>query len=87
MFIKENTEKWQELASGETRRLEREEKKLRMEMLKRRKEKFGKIGGKKLTVIEEVILRNQTKKLSEMSEIEQNVGREQSRRQGNKLQR
>ena len=87
MFIKENTEKWQELASAETRRLEREEKKLRMEMIKRRKEKFGKIGGKKLTVIEEAIIRNQTKKLSEMIEIEQNVGREQSRRQGKKLQR
>ena len=49
MYIKETTEKWQELSSGETRRLEREERKIRVEMLKIRKGKFGKIGGKKLT--------------------------------------
>ena len=85
MFIKETTEKWQELSSGETRRPERDERKIRVEMLKIRKGKFGKIGGKKLTVLEDVILRNQTRKLTELSEIEQNVGREQSRRQGKKF--
>ena len=73
-----------EISSGDARKLEKEERKIRSEMLKIRKGKFGKIGGKKLTVTEDVILRNQTQKWADMCEVEQNVSREQSRRQGKK---
>ena len=86
-FIKETTEKWQDLAETEERRLEREGRKMGQEILKKRKEKFGKVGGKKLTVLEEVILRNQTRKKSELAEVEQNVKREQNRRQGKRMER
>ena len=43
-FIKEASEKWQDLAEVEKRGLEREGKKMRQEILKKRKEKFGKDG-------------------------------------------
>ena len=55
-FLKEKTGKWIEILSGDTRRLEREERNIRNEMLMIRKGKFGKISGKKLTVTEDVIL-------------------------------
>ena len=86
-FIKETTEKWQDLAETEERRLEREGRKMGQEILKKRKEKFGKVGGKKLTVLEEVILRNQTRKKTELAEVEQNVKREQNRRQGKRMEK
>ena len=72
------------LSSGDARKLEKEEGKIRSEMLKIRKGKFGKLGGKKLTVTEDVILRNQTQKWADLCEVEQNVSREQIRRQGKK---
>jgi hypothetical protein len=86
-FIKETTEKWQDLADAEERRLEREGRKMGQEILKKRKEKFGKVGGRKLTVLEEVILRNQTRKKSELAEVEQNIKREQNRRKGKRMER
>ena len=69
------------------RKLEKEERGMRQEILKKRKEKFGKISGKKLTVIEEKILKNQTEMLSELAEVGRNVEKEQLRRQGKKLRR
>ena len=83
-FLKEKTGKWMVISSGDTRRLEREERKIRNEMLMIRKGKFGKISGKKLTVTEDVILRNQTQRWADMYEVDQNVSREQIRRQGKK---
>ena len=83
-FLKEKTGKWMVISSGDTRRLEREEIKIRNEMLMIRKGKFGKISGKKLTVTEDVILRNQTQRWADMCEVDQNVSREQIRRQGKK---
>ena len=81
-FIKETTEKWQDLADAEERRQEREGRKMGQEILKKRKEKFGKAGSKKMTVLEEVIVKNQTIEKSELAEVEQNVKREQNRRKG-----
>ena len=43
--------------------------------------------GRKLTVLEEVILRNQTRKRSELAEVEQNIKREQNRRKGKRMER
>ena len=43
-FIKETTEKWQDLAEAEERRLEREGRKMGQEILKKRKEKLEKLG-------------------------------------------
>lgn len=78
---------WQKIADKEMRKLEKEERGMRQEILKKRKEKFGKISGKKLTVIEEKILKNQTEMLSELAEVGRNVEKEQLRRQGKKLRR
>ena len=38
-------------------------------------------------MLEEVILRNQTRKKSELAEVEQNVKREQNRRQGKRMEK
>jgi hypothetical protein len=65
IFLQEHAGKWQVLTSGEIRRLERKENQMKAELIQRRKQKFGKAGSRKLTVMEEVILKNQTKKLSE----------------------
>ena len=82
--ILDNTEKWQQLAESERRKLEREGRKIEQELLKRRREKFGRAGGKKLSVLEVVIIKNQVMKRAEIAEVEQNIKRENLRRRGKK---
>ena len=87
LFLIQHTGGWQVLTSGESRRLERQEKRMRSEILQRKKKKYGKAGSKKLTFMEEVIVKNQTKRLLELAEVKQNIGREETRRNHQKLER
>ena len=85
-FLTEHAGEWQVLNAGESRRLEKEEKRMRSEILQKRRKKYGKAGMKKLTALEEMIVRNQTKRLVELAEVGQNIGRKEIRRKCQKLE-
>ena len=73
---------WQDLTSTEARRLERDEKSLKSEIIKRKKSKYGKAGNSKLSPLEEAILSSQTRKKSELAEVKQNLGRKEAGKKG-----
>ena len=79
-------EEWQDLTSAETRRLEREEKNLKFEIVRKKKSKYGKAGNSKLTALEEAIISSQTRKLSELAEVKQNLSRKEAKRKGWKVE-
>ena len=56
-----------------TRRLEKEEKKLKSELVRRKTLKFGKAGNSKLTRIEEMLITRNTRKLMEVEEVKLNL--------------
>ena len=76
---------WKELESVEVRRLEKEEKKMRSELIKRKKAKYGKAGKSKLSSMEEAIITSQTRKLSELEETRRNIGKKDQRKEGWKI--
>ena len=59
---------------------------MRSEILQKRRKKYGKAGMKKLTALEEMIVKNQTKRLVELAEVGQNIGRKEIRRKCQKLE-
>ena len=85
--LKEHGVRWMHLTDVEKRRLGREEKSLRQEVLQKRKKKFGKASGKKLSTLEDRMVKIQNEMQSELAEVEQNLEREQMRRQGKKMQK
>ena len=73
---------WQDLTTAEARRLERDEKKLKSEIVKRKKSKYGKAGNSKLSPLEEAIISSQTRKMSELAEVKQNLSRKEAGKKG-----
>ena len=84
-YIIANSDGWKELDGKETRRLEKEEKKLKSELVERKKKKYGKAGKTKLTRMEEALISSNTGKLMEMEEIKLNLQQEQAIQEGRKL--
>ena len=75
LFLEENNGRWEETTKGEKKSLEKEERQTRLEMMERKKRKFGKAGNCKLTSKEEENLRQETCKKRELAEIRQNIRR------------
>ena len=73
---------WQDLTTAEARKLERDEKKLKSEIVKRKKSKYGKAGNSKLSPLEEAIISSQTRKMSELAEVKQNLSRKEAGKKG-----
>ena len=73
MYLMAVKEDWQGLDSKSTRRLEKEERQIRLEIMRRKKTKYGKAGNSKLTRIEESILIRETRRKSELEEVRQNI--------------
>lgn len=73
MYLSENTDGWKELDGKSTRRLEKEEKKMKSELVRRKTLKFGKAGNSKLTRIEEMLITRNTRKLMEVEEVKLNL--------------
>ena len=73
MYLAENCVGWKELDGKSTRRLEKEEKKIKSELTRKKNLKFGKAGNRKLTRMEEMLLTNNTKKLMEIEEVKKNM--------------
>ena len=78
-------EEWQDLTNAEIRKLDKDEKTLRTEIVKRRKIKYGKAGNSKLTAMEDAILSSQARKMSELYEGTKNLSWYEKRRKGWKL--
>ena len=73
MFLQGNYDGWKELDAKDTRRLEREEKKLKAELVSRKKIRFGKAGNHKITRLEEMLIASNTRKLMELEEVRMNL--------------
>jgi hypothetical protein len=56
MKIKKLVKNWEDLEARDTRRLEKEDKKLRKDLIDRKKKKFGRAGKAKLTELEEAVI-------------------------------
>ena len=74
-FLEENSEKWERRTSQEGKRIEKEEKQTRLEMVERKKKKCGKAGNKRLSAEEEEKVRTETTRKQELAEIKQNLWR------------
>ena len=74
-FLEENSEMWERRTVQEGKRIEKEEKKTRLEMVERKKKNYGKAGNKKLNAEEEGKIRNETMRKRELAEIKQNLWR------------
>ena len=85
-FLLEKDEEWQELTSMETRKLERDVKKLKSEIMKRKKSKYGRAGNSKLSLLEEAVIISQTRRKSELAEVRKNLGRKEAGRKGWKME-
>ena len=64
------------------RKLDKDEKAVRAEIVKRRKIKYGKAGNSKLTAMEDALLSSQARKMSELSEVTKNLRSYEKRRNG-----
>ena len=73
IFLEENSEKWERRTNQEGKRIEKEEKQTRLEMLERQKKKYGKDGSKRLNAEEEGRIRKETMRKQELAEIKQNL--------------
>ena len=72
MCLQGNNDGWKELDAKDTIRLEREEKKLKAELVSRKKIRFGKAGNHKITRLEEMLIASNTRKL-ELEEVRMNL--------------
>ena len=61
MFMEENSETWQRKTEEERVRIEREEKQTRLEMMEKKRKKYGKAGNRKLTDLEDDKIKMETK--------------------------
>jgi hypothetical protein len=66
-FLEEISEKWKIRTIQEGKRIEKGEKKTRLEMAERKKGNYGKAGNKKLNAEEEEKIRNATMRKIELS--------------------
>jgi hypothetical protein len=82
MQLKTMVKKWEELEPRDTRRLEKEDKKLRQDLIDRKKKKFGRAGKAKLTELEEALISSHGRKRMELEEIKLNLAKEIARREG-----
>ena len=62
MHLLGQAEEWQDLTNAEQRKLDKDEKAVRAEIIQRRKIKYGKAGNSKLTAMEDAILSSQEEK-------------------------
>ena len=73
MYLSEIHEGWKDLDGKTARKIEREEKKMKTDLMKIKSLRFGKAGNSKLTRLEEMIVSGNTRKLLEMEEIRLNL--------------
>ena len=66
IYLSEKNRGWKELDGKILRRLEKDEKKLKSDLMKMKSQKFGKSGNKKLTNLEELLITMNTRKMLEM---------------------
>ena len=78
LFLKENAEGWKCLTAKEMKDLEKEEKIMRMKLKENKRRKFWKAGNTKLTAMDEENLRMEIVKMKEMTEVEQNIWKEEN---------
>ena len=79
-------EEWQDLTNAEQRKLDKDEKAVRAEIIQRRKIKYGKAGNSKLTAMEDAILSSQSRKLSELFEVKKNLRFYERKLEGRKME-
>ena len=82
MQLKGISNNWEELELKHTRRLEREEKKIRQELIDRKRKKFGRAGKTTITELEEAIISSNGRKKQEIEEIRMNLAKETIRKEG-----
>ena len=74
-LLEENSQVWEKRSREETVRIEEEKKARRLEIIKEKKKKFGKIGKKSLDKNENEKLKQETNLKLELAEIKQNLWR------------
>ena len=73
LYLSELHEGWKDLDGKTTRKIEREGKKMRTDLMKSKNSRFGKAGNSKLTKLEEMIVSSNTRRLLEIEETRLNV--------------
>ena len=81
IHMNEKNRGWKELDGKILRRLEKDEKKLKSDLMKMKSQKFGKAGNKKLTNLEELLITMNTRKLLEVEEIKLNLENKKTKKE------
>ena len=75
LFLEENSGTWERRTEEERKRIEKEDKQTRLDIVEMKRKKYGKAGNKKLNAAEDEKVRSETKSKQELAEIKQNLWR------------
>ena len=77
LFLTESEGRWQNLNYEERRKIEKEEKMIRNEIMEGKRKRYGKAGNKKLTAQVDAQIRIATKKKMDLAEVVKNIRRKE----------